>query len=461
MLKIHVVRQGGHHYYVDDLVPGRAEGTGVAGESPGIWTGRAATALGVAGTVAPGDFGEVLEGRHPGSGVGLRMSAGPRSVAGYDLTFCAPKSVSILHLLGPTEMSDQVGRGHLCAVAEATAYLEREATGVRRSRRGQTSRQPAVGVVAGSFVHRTSRALDPHLHTHLVVANVTQGVDGAWSSVDGRKMFAHVRAVQALYHACLRLELSNRLGASWDVRPSGLGDVVGVDATIRRLYSGRTAGIEEHLAGEEVHGVRPSPRRAFHATRPEKEGAGTVEDLVAGWKQRAVDFGYDLGDLTRVVGRPHAHSVGRIDGQRLQDRLAELAIRRRTLTRHDLVAVVATAAPAGVGTRAAERVAAELIEAAGPPTARQRGRESMASSGGQREVVVPRWEALAVLQAVEHRPEGLAAPADLSQARSSDGLAPTVVGRPAPQWAHDRSMALDPGRRPFPARSPAALDLGR
>ena len=461
MLKIHVVRQGGHHYYVDDLVPGRAEGTGVAGESPGIWTGRAATALGVVGTVSPGEFGDVLEGRHPGSGAGLRMSAGSRSVAGYDLTFCAPKSVSILHLLGPAEMADQVGQGHVCAVAEATAYLEREATGVRRSRHGQASLQPAVGVVAGSFVHRTSRALDPHLHTHLVVANVTQGVDGAWSSMDGRKMFAHVRAIQALYHACLRLELSNRLGATWDVRPSGLGDVVGVDATIRRLYSGRTAGIEEHLAGEAGHGMRPSPRRAFHATRPEKDRAGTVEDLVAGWKRRAADFGYDLGDLTRVVGRPRTHSVGRIDNQRLQDRLAELAVRRRTLTRHDMVAVVARAAPDGVGTRAAEQVAARLIEAAGPPVAHRRGRESMASPGGEREVVVPRWEALAVLRAVEHRPEALAAPIDVSQARSSDGLAPTVVGRPTPHWKHDRSVALDPGRRLSPARSRAAVDLGR
>jgi hypothetical protein len=255
--------------------------------------------------------------------------------------------------------------------------------------------------------------------------------------------------------------LSHRLGASWDVRPSGLGDVVGVDATMRRLYSGRTAGIEEHLAGETGRRARPSLRRAFHATRPDKDRAGTVEDLVAGWKQRAVDFGYDLGDLTRVVGPRRAQSVGTIDGERLQDRLAELAIQRRTLTRHDLVAVVATAAPAGVGTGAAEQVAAQLIEAAGPPVAHRRGRESSARPGGEREGVVPRWQAHDVLRAVEHRPEGLATGVDLSPVGNADGLAPTVVGRPTPRWAHDRSMVLGPALGPSPARSPAALDFGR
>ncbi len=461
MLKIHVIRQGGHRYYVDELVPGRAEGTGVAGESPGVWTGRAAPSLGVAGTVGPAEFGQVLEGRHPRSGVGLRMSAGARSVAGFDLTFCAPKSVSILHLLGPVEMAEQVGRGHLCAVAEATDYLEREATGVRRSRGGQTWLQPAIGVAAASFVHRTSRALDPHLHTHLVVANVTRGVDGTWSSVDGRRMFAHVQTVRALYHARLRLELSQRLGARWDVGPSGLGDVVGVDATMRRLFSGRTAGVDEHLARRTGHRSHRSLRRAFDATRPDKDRACTVDDLVRGWKQRAVDFGYDLGDLTRVVGPSQVRAAGQIDVERLQDRLAELAVHRRTLAGHDVVALVATAAPAGVGTAGAEQVAAHLIEATGPPVAPRGGRGSTTPLGGERMGPVARWDALEVWHAVERQPEGLVSGAERSRMRMDEGRSPTVVGRPVPRWSHDRSMILGPDSHGSAVRSPPTLDFGR
>ncbi len=253
MLKIHVVRPGGHLYYVDDLVPGRAEGTGVAGEAPGLWSGSGTVGLGVSGTVELRDFGEVLGGRDPGSGRALRAQMGDRSVSGYDLAFCAPKSVSLLHLLAPREIAGEVGVGHRAAVAEAVGYLQRVAVGVRRSRGGQVTRLASTGVVAGEFVHRTSRALDPHLHTHLVVANVAQGVDGRWSAVDGRRVFAHLHAVRGVYHARLRMELNSRLGVAWDVPSSGMGDVRGVDPMLRFLFSQRSAAIAEYAA------VRPGP----------------------------------------------------------------------------------------------------------------------------------------------------------------------------------------------------------
>ncbi len=110
VLTIHVVRQGGHHYYVHDLVPGRAEGGLVAGEEPGVWTGAGVGSLGLAGEVGSADFAEVLEGRDPCSGRSLRRRQGDRSSAGFDLTFCAPKSVSLLHLLAPGEI-ERRGRG--------------------------------------------------------------------------------------------------------------------------------------------------------------------------------------------------------------------------------------------------------------------------------------------------------------------------------------------------------------
>jgi conjugative relaxase-like TrwC/TraI family protein len=206
VLTIHVIREGGDRYYVEDLVPGRAEGGPVAGEEPGRWTGDGAVALGLTGTVSAPTFGAVLGGRHPITGAALRTGGGARSVAGFDLTFAAPKSVSLLHALGPAEMAGAVGEGHRAAVTDAAGYLQRDAVGVRRSRGGQIPLLPAVGPVAGGFLHRTSRALDPHLHTHLVVANVAQGVDGRWSTVDGRRIFAHARAAGSVYHARLRRE---------------------------------------------------------------------------------------------------------------------------------------------------------------------------------------------------------------------------------------------------------------
>ena len=150
VLTIHVVRQGGHHYYVHDLVPGRAEGGRVAGEEPGAWAGAGPHPSDCPARSTRSSFAEVLEGRDPTSGRALRASRGDRSVAGYDLTFCAPKSVSLLHLLAPREIAEAAGTGHHRAVADALDYLGREGVGVRRSRHGVVAFLPTTGPVAGA-----------------------------------------------------------------------------------------------------------------------------------------------------------------------------------------------------------------------------------------------------------------------------------------------------------------------
>ncbi len=191
-------------------------------------------------------------------------------MSGYDLTFGAPKSVSLLHLLAPREIADQAGAAHRAAVDEALGYLERAALGVRRSGRHGTTRLPATGMVAGTFLHRTSRALDPHLHTHAVVANVAEGVDGRWSAVDSRRVFGHARAAEALYHARLRLESGERLGAAFETAPSGLGDVVGVDRALRRLFSQRAAAMDEYRYGRT--GARLAGRCGRLPCHPSEQG---------------------------------------------------------------------------------------------------------------------------------------------------------------------------------------------
>jgi conjugative relaxase-like TrwC/TraI family protein len=453
VLKIHVVRQGGHLYYVNDLVPGRAEGTLVAGEARGAWSGTGAAALGVTGTVETEAFAELLDGRDPRSGTALRAPRGDRSVAGYDLTFCAPKSVSLLHLLAPREIAGEVGAGHHAAVAEATDYLQRVAVAVRRTRGGQVTLLPTTGVVAGQFLHRTSRALDPHLHTHLVVANVAQGVDGVWSAVDSRRVFAHVRAAQGIYHACLRMEVSDRIGAAWEVPPSGLGDVIGVEARMRRLFSQRSAAIEEYVVRRVGPSTGPSRTRgAFHATRPEKDRTRTVESLEREWKERATDFGFDLGDLTRVVGRGReACAATEIDGGRVCDRLEQLALRNRSLAHRDVVAVIAGASTTGTRAQVIESVATHVVEASGVPLSRAHNPgHSIAADGKVRGVrsLEPRWAAADVARAVGRQTEEL-----LADTRHPEWVGavsgPTPErGRNLPGWVYSRAKAVQGWRTP-------------
>jgi conjugative relaxase-like TrwC/TraI family protein len=442
VLRIHVVREGGHAYYVDDLVPGRAEGTLVAGEEPGSWWGRGSADLGQRDRVDPRPFADLLAGRHPVSGAPMRARRAGRSVSGYDLTFGAPKSVSLLHLLGPREIAEQSGAAHRVAVEEALGYLERAAVGVRRSRTGEVTRVPAAGLVAGAFLHRTSRALDPHLHTHVVAANVAQGVDGVWSAVDSRRLFAHAQAAQSLYHARLRLEIGERLGATFEVAPSGLGDVLGVDHSLRRLFSQRAAAMDEYRFRRAFgSGAGRMSRGAFHATRPDKDRTRTVESLRTEWRERAALFGIDLGDLIAVVGpsRPRGGAVS-VERGRVHTTLGGLARHGRSIARTDVVAAVAAASTAGSSAREIESVADGLIALAGPST-RSSPRPDVLGRGGDGRVgPEPRWWAEDLVQALPDWGVALE--------RRADRRVLAGRARTGPEWASDgRDRRREPPHR--------------
>jgi conjugative relaxase-like TrwC/TraI family protein len=359
MLRLHVVRAAGTAYYVDDLVPDRPGGSLVAGESPGRWTGAGSAALGLRGTVSREVFLEVCSGRDPVGDRALRVPRGPRAVAGVDLLFSAPKGVSILHLVAPRELAVTAGDAHRSAVADALGYLEREGVGVRRTRGAASHRMAATGAVAAGFVHRTSRARDPHLHTHLVTANVAQGVDGVWSSLDTRRLFAHRRAAGAVYDASLRSELSRTAGVAWERRAGGW-DLAGIDPVLARLLSQRSASIEEHTFRRGNGAGAGARRAAFHADRPDKDRTVSMEELRARWRERAADFGIDPSDLVEVVGRAHGTAPGVVDGDLLRARFAARSPARDTVGERDLVAAVAESSPGGIRSHEAERVARAL-----------------------------------------------------------------------------------------------------
>jgi conjugative relaxase-like TrwC/TraI family protein len=367
---LHVVRGGGVDYYLADLAHDGAPGVarpGVAGESPGEWAGRGSAALGLRGAVAAPDFADVLSGRDPSGGGVLRQDRGNQAVSGFDLVFAAPKAVSLLHLLAPRELGAAAGAAHASAVADAVHYLEGAALGVRRSRDGQVHHLGTTGAVVAGFVHRTSRSLDPHLHSHVVTANVAQGVDGRWSSVDSRRLFLHRRATQAVYDASLRHHLTRSAGVAFQRAPSGPWELVGVDPVLCRLFSQRAASIDE--SSHRIAGGRGSPgvrRVAYFADRPDKARNVTVDQLRSEWSRRAASMGLDVNDLVRVVGRAPLSAPG--GGIRAPD-VAEWLVRslatRGNVTSRDHVAAVADAAPQGLDPAEVERLAGAVEAALG------------------------------------------------------------------------------------------------
>jgi conjugative relaxase-like TrwC/TraI family protein/excisionase family DNA binding protein len=269
-----------------------------ASEARGVWLGRGAATLELCGVVGANELRSLLEGVHPRTGEPLRHSSSPVRVAAFDLTFSAPKSVSLLYALGDT---DAVRVAHDRAVREAFGYLERSAASVRRGRGGATVLE-ADGLAAAAFRHRTSRAGDPQLHTHVVVANVARGADLKWSALDGRRLYTHARAASFIYQAVLRAALTRELGVEWTEVRDGIAEIVGVPAEVVQAFSRRRAEIEASLAERGTDGPRAAEAAAL-ATRRVKDHAVDPERLAGEWRDRAAELGFDDRGIDRLTHR--------------------------------------------------------------------------------------------------------------------------------------------------------------
>ena len=178
--------------------------------------------------------------------------------------------MSVLHALSEPSVSEAVAESHRVAVAAALDYVEDRALGVRRQQGSERIVQPVEGAFGAAFVHRTSRALDPHLHSHVVVANLGRGTDDRFSALDGRGIYAHAGAVGAVYHAQLRHEMVERLGVEWGPLDRGRADLVGIGKEARREFSKRSAQIAADLAETGLSGGRAA-EHAAHKTRQPKD----------------------------------------------------------------------------------------------------------------------------------------------------------------------------------------------
>ncbi|MGH9061641.1 MAG: MobF family relaxase, partial [Acidimicrobiales bacterium] len=268
MLSIGRVSPGGADYYTDAVARGAEDYYLGAGEAPGLWMGSGAGLLGLDGEVDETAFARLIDGCHPATGARL-VAEHDRRVAGLDLTFSSPKSVSLLWALHPDELvRAQVAEAHRAAVADAVDYLESDAVFARRGRNGQY-RIPTRGLVAAAFGHRTSRAADPQLHTHVVAANLVCDHAGRWSAPDSRSLFRHARTAGFVYQARLRYELTTRLGVEWGPVRSGQADVAGVSRETIERFSTRRAQITGRLAERGLSSPNAA-RVATLATRPTK-----------------------------------------------------------------------------------------------------------------------------------------------------------------------------------------------
>ena len=274
---------------------------GESGRAPSAWVGAGARRLGLSGTVSDEGLRRAFAGEHPLRGDLLRARRGPQRNAAIDLTFSAPKSVSLLFGVGDPRVEATVRGAHDDAVTAALGYLERRAVRVRRGRNGvQVLR--GEGFVAATFRHRASRAGDPQLHTHAVVANMALGPDGRWTALDARPIYAHAMAAGCLYQAVLRARLTAELGVTWAPVRDGLAELDGISPKVLRSFSRRRVEIEAEVARHGTSGPAATEAAAL-ATRRRKDPRVDAQSLRCDWTRRAAGLGFDP---TTVVGRRRA-----------------------------------------------------------------------------------------------------------------------------------------------------------
>jgi len=378
---------------------GRESSTGSAltryyaaeGYPPGTWLGTGLTALGVGERVgaevteeqlralfedARSPFGGTPMGRPPVTyptrqeRIARRIGALPESmtaqdraatvekilaeeqdtktraaVAGFDLTFSVPKSVSALWALGDHPLQEQLYLAHRAAMTATLELVEAEAlftrTGARGARRVRTG-----GMIAAAFDHWDSRKGDPQLHTHVTVANRVQGPDGDWRTLDSAVLHRAVVAYSETYNQLLADEVTRRTGLGWELRERGgrgrrpARELAGVSDALIAAFSQRSADIEAAVDTAidrtvQTTGRHPSPRslnrirQHITLTTRDRKKAVSLSAAVENWQEtaRAV-LGTDPTQWARTLAGGTAGPARMLRGVDVPDLLVEQAAAR-------------------------------------------------------------------------------------------------------------------------------------
>jgi conjugative relaxase-like TrwC/TraI family protein len=352
MLSLGKLAPGQQAYYLDTVANGAEEYYTGAKEAPGEWVGHSAALLELAGEVEAAQLHRVLEHRDPHTGTRLTRGQGAPSIPGFDATFCAPKSVSLLYALGDPETSNAVRNAHDAAVRRAFAVLEAETARARRGK-GGVERLEAEGLVSAAFRHRTSRAGDPHLHTHVVIANLVHvEADGRWSALDARALYPWCKPVGYLYEAQLRHELTTRLGLEWREVHNGIAEMEGIPQATLRAFSQRRIEIEAYLAQTGATSARAA-QFATKATRRAKDQEANPEGLLPEWRHRAEELGLDAEALAAVLRRGASLQTPRPGSPEAEELFAQLAspegltAKVAAFTRREVLMGICAALPQG------------------------------------------------------------------------------------------------------------------
>jgi conjugative relaxase-like TrwC/TraI family protein len=308
------------------------------------------------------------DGIAPNGKAGRAFTTG--SVHGFDLTFAAPKSVSLLRALTDDVGEKVLQAAHLRAIDAAMTYLHEHAgyTRIHNPLTGNKDLERLPGLVAIAYQHETSRCGDPHLHTHVIVPNRQARADGTLVSIDSTSLYHEAKAAGIIYQATLRHELTAERGIEWQpVDPfTGMAEIAGVDKDCLTAWSQRSTRLREwaHHNLVVVDGKLSAAQTAAaqKATRPAKPESLSWEALKEQWRADARGLVLDRG------AHYGARAQRRRSARRALDRarLAEMAahIDKAAFTRADILELIGAQLPVDVAGEPRELIE-RMVDAVG------------------------------------------------------------------------------------------------
>lgn len=284
--------QAASYYEVDDYY---AEG----GFAPSEWFGEAAASLGLSGEVDRVEFAELLEGLVAGQQLGTTRDGKVEHRPGWDITFSAPKSVSIMAEVAGDK---RLIAAHAAAVKAALGHVEQHLAATRVREGGEVRREETGNLAIATFRHATSRAQDPQLHTHAVILNATQDKVGNWRSLEPRAFYQLQKEIGAIY----RQELAHgaaQLGYRIEAGRDAMFEIAGVPAKVIEALSQRTAAIDARLAERGTSREEASAAEKQIAALDTREAKSHADhkSLRADWRATAEAKGFGEAAQARVI----------------------------------------------------------------------------------------------------------------------------------------------------------------
>ena len=220
------------------------------------------------------------------------------AIAGFDLVFTPSKSVSIAWGLGDKQLRKDIEAAHEHAIQDVVRHLENNVIMTRRGHNGVRQIDTKNGIIGTKFRHYDSRAGDPNLHDHVVIANRVEGADDKWSSIDGRVLYQYGVECSELYNSKVQEYVTQLTGLQFEPRMQNgkpIHEIVGISDETIRAFSSRRGDISAELDKVKAkfvadNGYEPSEKQliklaqqATLATRPAKSEARSLEDLHTEW----------------------------------------------------------------------------------------------------------------------------------------------------------------------------------